>query len=54
MNGTEISELTGGALRPLGMSLLVVGAGGFFGKLLAETGVGAALAPRSRSAERSL
>lgn len=44
MTGREISELTGGSLRPLGMILLVVGAGGFFGKVLAETGVGEALA----------
>lgn len=44
MTGSEISELTSAALRPLGMILLVVGAGGFFGKVLAETGVGEALA----------
>ncbi|MEV0050873.1 gluconate:H+ symporter [Saccharopolyspora shandongensis] len=44
MTGKEISELTGSALRPLGMILLVIGAGGFFGKVLAETGVGEALA----------
>lgn len=44
MTGKELSELTGNSLRPLGMILLVVGAGGFFGKVLAETGVGEALA----------
>ena len=44
MTGRDLSELTSGALRPLGMLLLVVGAGGFFGKVLAETGVGDALA----------
>lgn len=44
MTGAQLSELTAGALRPLGMLLLVVGAGGFFGKVLAETGVGDALA----------
>ncbi|MDI2029655.1 gluconate:H+ symporter [Saccharopolyspora sp. TS4A08] len=44
MTGRDLSELTAGALRPLGMLLLVVGAGGFFGKVLAETGVGDALA----------
>ena len=44
MTGQDLSELTSGALRPLGMLLLVVGAGGFFGKVLAETGVGDALA----------
>ncbi|GAB2749443.1 gluconate:H+ symporter [Salinifilum aidingensis] len=44
MSGAELSALTGRALRPLGMILLVVGAGGFFGTVLAETGVGEALA----------
>lgn len=44
LSGKEISTLTAGALRPLGMILLVVGAGGFFGKVLDETGVGDALA----------
>lgn len=46
----ELSALTGGALRPLGMILLVVGAGGFFGEVLSETGVGDALATSLRSA----
>ncbi|MDA3629167.1 gluconate:H+ symporter [Saccharopolyspora oryzae] len=44
MSRGELSKLTGNSLRPLGMILLVVGAGGFFGKVLAETGVGQALA----------
>lgn len=44
MTGSEITTLTGAALRPLGMILLVVGAGGFFGEVLAATGVGEALA----------
>ncbi|GAA2803488.1 gluconate:H+ symporter [Saccharopolyspora taberi] len=42
--GRELSALTANALRPLGMILLVVGAGGFFGKVLSATGVGDALA----------
>lgn len=46
----ELSALTGRALRPLGMILLVVGAGGFFGEVLSETGVGDALATSLRSA----
>lgn len=50
MSGAEISALTSGALRPLGMILLVVGAGGFFGTVLAETGVGEALAGSLRTA----
>ena len=32
------------ALKPVGMILLVVGAGGFFGAVLQETGVGKAVA----------
>lgn len=44
MSGAEISGLVSASLRPLGMILLVVGAGGFFGQVLAETGVGEALA----------
>ncbi|MBA8826033.1 GntP family gluconate:H+ symporter [Saccharopolyspora lacisalsi] len=44
MTGADLSALTGRALRPLGMILLVVGAGGFFGEVLSETGVGEALA----------
>ncbi len=50
MSGSEITALTGSALRPLGMILLVVGAGGFFGEVLAATGVGEALAGSLRTA----
>lgn len=50
MTGTELSTLTGKALRPLGMILLVVGAGGFFGEVLDETGVGDALAGSLKAA----
>jgi GntP family gluconate:H+ symporter len=40
----ELSEITAASLRPIGMILLVVGAGAFFGKVISATGVGAALA----------
>ncbi len=40
----EIAEFTSASLRPVGMILLVVGAGAFFGKVIATTGVGEALA----------
>jgi GntP family gluconate:H+ symporter len=40
----EIAEFTGASLRPVGMILLVVGAGAFFGSVISATGVGAALA----------
>ncbi|MHA6799379.1 GntP family permease [Bounagaea algeriensis] len=50
MSGADLSALTGKALRPLGMILLVVGAGGFFGTVLDETGVGDALAGSLQSA----
>ncbi|MEV6774523.1 gluconate:H+ symporter [Nocardia sp. NPDC051030] len=40
----ELSTLTAESLRPVGMLLLVVGAGAFFGKIIAATGIGAALA----------
>ena len=40
----EISEITGNSLRPVGMILLVVGAGAFFGAVISATGVGDALA----------
>lgn len=46
----ELSALTAGALRPLGMILLVVGAGGFFGEVLEATGVGDALAGSLKAA----
>ncbi|WP_432514524.1 GntP family permease [Kineococcus sp. SYSU DK001] len=45
--GTTVAELgsvTAESLRPVGMILLVVGAGAFFGKVISATGVGAALA----------
>ncbi|MGO1056751.1 GntP family permease [Crossiella sp. CA198] len=44
MTGKEIGDMTGAALRPVGMILLVIGAGGFFGAVLSATGVGKALA----------
>lgn len=40
----ELSKITGESLRPVGMILLVVGAGAFFGAVLAATGVGKAVA----------
>jgi GntP family gluconate:H+ symporter len=40
----ELSVLTGESLRPVGMLLLVVGAGAFFGKVISATGIGTALA----------
>lgn len=40
----ELSEVTAASLRPVGMILLVVGAGAFFGKVISATGVGDALA----------
>jgi GntP family gluconate:H+ symporter len=44
MTREEISEFTGASLRPVGMILLVVGAGAFFGSVISATGVGTALA----------
>ncbi|MEU6034558.1 gluconate:H+ symporter [Actinomadura sp. NPDC047616] len=40
----ELSELATRSLRPVGMILLVVGAGAFFGAVISATGVGKALA----------
>ncbi len=40
----ELCALTAESLRPVGMLLLVVGAGAFFGKVIAATGIGTALA----------
>ncbi|MET0452295.1 MAG: gluconate:H+ symporter [Mycobacterium sp.] len=40
----ELSVLTSESLRPVGMLLLVVGAGAFFGKVISATGIGTALA----------
>jgi GntP family gluconate:H+ symporter len=44
MTPDELSEITGSSLRPVGMILLVVGAGAFFGAVLSATGVGTAVA----------
>ncbi|MFC0628691.1 GntP family permease [Kribbella deserti] len=44
MTNTEFSELSSESLKPVGMILLVVGAGAFFGAVISATGVGAALA----------
>ena len=43
-SATELARLTGESLRPVGMILLVVGAGAFFGAVISATGVGKALA----------
>ena len=40
----DLGKLTGESLKPIGMVLLVVGAGAFFGKVISATGIGAALA----------
>ncbi|WP_067829633.1 GntP family permease [Nocardia inohanensis] len=40
----ELSAITAESLRPVGMLLLVVGAGAFFGKVISATGIGTALA----------
>lgn len=40
----EVAEMTSNALKPIGMILLVVGAGAFFGAVLKATGVGQAIA----------
>jgi GntP family gluconate:H+ symporter len=50
ITGAELSELAGKSLRPVGMILLVVGAGAFFGAVIAKTGVGTALAETLQSA----
>lgn len=44
MTPDQLSEITGSSLRPVGMILLVVGAGAFFGAVLSATGVGTAVA----------
>ncbi|MGH8878422.1 MAG: GntP family permease, partial [Stackebrandtia sp.] len=44
MSRDEIAGFTGASLRPIGMILLVVGAGAFFGAVISATGVGEALA----------
>jgi GntP family gluconate:H+ symporter len=43
-HSNDVSKVAAAALKPVGMILLVVGAGGFFGTVLSETGVGDALA----------
>jgi gluconate:H+ symporter, GntP family len=44
MTTTELGRISGESLRPIGMILLVIGAGAFFGAVLRATGVGDALA----------
>lgn len=44
MDKAELGSLTAAALRPVAMLLLVVGAGAFFGEVLAATGIGKAVA----------
>ena len=44
MTVAELGRITGESLKPIGMILLVVGAGAFFGAVLQATGVGKALA----------
>ncbi|CAM5539952.1 gluconate:H+ symporter, GntP family protein [Streptomyces avidinii] len=44
MTKQQLTELGSAALRPVGMILLVVGAGAFFGAVISATGVGKALA----------
>ncbi|GAA1008122.1 gluconate:H+ symporter [Nocardiopsis tropica] len=43
ISATQLAEMTGNALKPIGMILLVVGAGALFGAVLRATGVGTAL-----------
>ncbi|HEY0471900.1 MAG TPA: gluconate:H+ symporter [Kribbella sp.] len=50
MSAGEFSELSSNSLKPVGMILLVVGAGAFFGAVISATGVGAALAKSLSSA----
>ncbi|RJQ84980.1 GntP family permease [Amycolatopsis panacis] len=44
MTGADLAQLSGNALRPVAMILLVVGAGSFFGAVLSATGIGKAVA----------
>jgi GntP family gluconate:H+ symporter len=44
MSAQELARISGVSLRPVGMILLVVGAGAFFGQVLRATGIGDALA----------
>ncbi len=44
MSAKDLSDLSSASLKPVGMILLVVGAGAFFGAVLSATGVGKAVA----------
>src|SRR4029078_5802025 len=44
ISALEIATICGASLRPVGMILLVVGAGSFFGAVLRAPGIGKALA----------
>ncbi len=44
LSAEELAKVTGDSLKPVGMILLVVGAGAFFGAVITATGVGDALA----------
>jgi GntP family gluconate:H+ symporter len=44
MTASELSHISGESLKPVGMILLVVGAGAFYGAVLRATGVGEAVA----------
>jgi GntP family gluconate:H+ symporter len=44
ISAPELAKISGVSLRPVGMILLVVGAGAFFGAVLRATGIGDALA----------
>ncbi|AKS33953.1 GntP family permease [Mycolicibacterium goodii] len=44
VSAQELAKISGVSLRPVGMILLVVGAGAFFGAVLRATGIGDALA----------
>ena len=50
MTRREISDLSLHSLRPVGMILLVIGSGSFFGAVISATGVGTALATSLSSA----
>ncbi|EWM17215.1 GntP family permease [Kutzneria sp. 744] len=50
MTKTQAGQLSAASLRPVAMILLVVGAGGFFGAVLAATGIGTALSGSLRAA----
>jgi GntP family gluconate:H+ symporter len=50
MTRREVSDLSLHSLRPVGMILLVIGSGSFFGAVISATGVGTALATSLSSA----